>query len=335
LEKPILKDQIICGDATQVLQTLPDSSVDCCVTSPPYFRLRDYGIEGQIGLEESPLVYVKKLVGVFGEVKRVLKAEGTLWLVLGDCYNGSSKAGHQRMYWKKHVMFGRLGSQSVFGVPTRVEGLKHKDLIGVPWMVAFALRSEGWYLRQEIIWHKPNAMPEPVRDRCTRSHETIFMFSKQPKYYYDADAIREPCSVANIADFQRHKTFPDRSIRQGTYGEVRPDLYRRRDEYMPKDFRKNKRDVWIVNTQPTKTAHFATYPESLITPCVLAGCPLGGVVLDPFFGTGTTGVVATKNSRHYAGIDLNSNYCKLAEERIKKEQIRTPVGAQIMPKPTV
>jgi DNA modification methylase len=319
LEKNAPKDQVICDDARNLLGHFSAETFDCCVTSPPYFGLRDYGVEKQIGRETSATEYVDSLTAIFRSVGVVLKKSGTLWVVIGDSYNaykGNAKRSHA-----DNAYVGVRGHPSrPSGYGLEEKSLKPKDLIGIPWMLAFALRADGWYLRQEIIWHKPNAMPESIRDRCTKSHETIFMFAKQPRYYYDANAIREPCSEANIADFQRRKTFTERSKGQSTYGEIRPDLYRRREEYMPKDFRKNKRDVWIVNTRSSKNTHFATYPESLITPCILAGCPPNGVVLDPFFGAGTTGIAATKNNRHYVGIDINPNYCKLAKERIKKEQ---------------
>jgi DNA modification methylase len=186
-----------------------------------------------------------------------------------------------------------------------VVGCKPKDLIGIPWMLAFALRADGWYLRQDIIWHKPNAMPESVADRCTKSHEYIFLLTKSPRYHYDRDAIKEPCSEATISDFKRRKTLNNKG---GSYTKTRPDLCRTREAYMPSDLRRNKRDVWIVNTKPYKGAHFATFPVELIEPCVLAGCPENGIVLDPFIGSGTIGVAAIKNKRNYIGIDLNGDY---------------------------
>ena len=196
-------------------------------------------------------------------------------------------------------------------------GMKPKDLMGIPWMVAFALRADGWYLRQDIIWHKPNAMPESVRDRCTKSHEYIFLLSKSPKYYFDARAIREPCSPVTVADFKRRKNLENKGGKPGTFGaETRPDLYRSRADYIPGDFKRNKRDVWTINTSCFGGAHFAVFPEKLVEPCILAGCPRGGVVLDPFMGSGTTGVVAKKLGREFIGIDINPDYFMMATSRI-------------------
>jgi DNA modification methylase len=279
---------IIQGNCLDELKKLPDESVDCCVTSPPYWGLRDYGVGGQFGLEKTPEEYVKNMVEVFREVKRVLKKEGTLWLNLGDSYNS-------------HSTRGKLN-------------LKDKDLVGIPWSVAFALRADGWYLRQDIIWHKPNPMPESVTDRCTKSHEYIFLLAKSQKYYFDNEAIREEPKphILKRKDgmMSAYKCNAKRISNPETTSKFYPELKGA-----------NKRSVWTVTTKPFKEAHFATFPEDLILPCVLAGCPKGGVILDPFFGAGTTGVVAKKNNRDYIGLELNPEYVKLAEKRINNTQV--------------
>jgi len=306
-------DTILEGDALTRLKELPSESVDCCITSPPYFGLRDYGVEGQIGLEESPEAYVSKLVEVFREVRRVLKKEGTLWLNLGDsfasgkgtCFNpggGSSSLGKARKDAGAHPL--NRGNIS----DLRASGLKPKDLIGIPWMVAFALRADGWYLRSDIIWHKPNCMPESVTDRPTKSHEYIFLLSKSQKYYYDGEAIKEE-SITN--DPRKPYTSQGAKELDGR------DVWHSGEKRENGDFTKrNKRTVWTVATKPYSEAHFATFPEKLIEPCVLAGCPEGGICLDPFFGAGTTGLVAKKLGRHFVGIELNEAYIGMAQKRI-------------------
>ena len=302
------KNQIHCMDNREGLKMLDDNSIDCCITSPPYWGLRDYGVEGQLGLESTPEEYVANLVEVFREVKRVLRDDGTLWLNLGDSYSGNCSQASNN---------GRAG----FGnarerlVNRKGEGLKPKDLVGIPWRVAFALQADGWYLRQDIIWHKPNAMPESVKDRPTKSHEYIFLLTKSPKYYYDYEAIKEPLSIATVNDLKSRKTLNNK----GTHGGTRKDLGRNRDEYVPKDGKRNKRTVWTVATKPFSEAHFATFPEKLIEPCILAGCPEGGTVLDPFIGAGTTAVVARKLNRSYIGYELNPEYVKMANDRLYKE----------------
>lgn len=306
-DKVILGDcTLILGDCLEEIKELPDQTVNCCVTSPPYFGLRDYGVDEQIGLEETPEEYVDKLVSVFQEVKRVLKDDGTLWLNLGDSYNGSGKGGDKEGVSGKHTT--NRGSVLVKGHLISVNGLKPKDLIGIPWMVAFALRADGWYLRSDIIWHKPNPMPESVKDRPTKSHEYIFLLSKSAKYYYDYEAIQEP-TKGNEHDKRARisrKRFPTDKI-AGI----------RKSGYYPMA---NKRDVWTVNTQPFKEAHFAVFPEKLITPCILAGCPKGGIILDPFSGSGTTGIVCVKNGRKFIGIDINKEYIEMSAKRIKDAQ---------------
>jgi len=305
--------KILKGDCIKSLKTLDDESVNCCVTSPPYWGLRDYGESDQLGLEETPEEYVTNMVKVFSEVKRVLTKDGTLWLNLGDSYAGNcsrTSSGRAGMGKEREGIYSRLG-----------DGLKSKDLVGIPWRVAFALQADGWYLRQDIIWHKPNPMPESVTDRCTKSHEYIFLLSKSPKYYYDHEAVKEKCSEANIEDFKRRKTLNNKGKGKGTYDEARPDLCRGRDAYMPDDFMRNKRSVWTVNTRPYPEAHFATYPKKLIRPCIKAGCPQGGVVLDPFGGSGTTAEVANELQRDAILCELNPKYCELIEKRLSLTQM--------------
>jgi DNA modification methylase len=287
------------GDALEVLRSMPDNSVDCCVTSPPYYGLRDYGVGGQIGLEETPHAYIDRLLEVFTEVRRVLKPCGTLWLNIADSYAGSGR-GHGGINTKCRQPKASFATPA-FNKPYKVDGCKPKDLIGIPWMLAFALRESGWYLRQEIIWHKPNPMPESVRDRCTKSHESMFLLSKSSRYYFDSAAIAEPAKYPNDnrgarGDNRRNTIMNSVS---GKTGQTR-----------------NKRDVWSIQTKPFRGAHFATFPPELVKPCILAGCPEGGIVLDPFFGAGTTGLVAQELDRRYVGIDLNPDYCRIALERL-------------------
>lgn len=305
----MILNTIINTDCLTGLRELPDSCVDCCVTSPPYYGLRDYGEDGQIGLEETPESYVQKLVDVFREVKRVLKPEGTLWLNLGDSYWGgkgaSSQAWTTEMVGKRESINGQQHQIASKGEtrPTdkKHETIKPKDLIGIPWMVAFALRADGWYLRQDIIWNKPNPMPESVTDRCTKAHEYIFLLSKSQQYYYDADAIK----FKTITNPNSPKTAngDSRECNSGRVGN--------NGEYA------NKRSVWTVTTKPFSEAHFATFPEDLIVPCIKAGCPEKGIVLDPFMGAGTTGLVARKLTRNFIGFELNPEYIKIAENRIR------------------
>ena len=265
------KDELfLLGDCRETLKGVDDGVVQCCITSPPYFGLRDYGNDSQIGLEETPEAFVAGLVDVFREVKRVLRDDGTLWLNLGDSYSGE------------------------------------KNLIGIPWKVAFALQADGWYLRQDIIWNKPNPMPESVTDRCTKAHEYIFLLSKSQKYFYEHEVIREPIKWDNAGEMSAPKCGPDRihgtAIQnQKTYQEIKGA---------------NKRSVWTVTTKPYKEAHFATYPPALITPCVLAGSRPGDIVLDPFTGAGTTAMVAKENSRKFIGCELNQEYLEIAKNRI-------------------
>lgn len=297
------------GDCLEVLKTLDDASVHCCVTSPPYFGLRDYGHEGQIGLEDSPDAFVAKLVEVFREVRRVLRDDGTLWLNLGDSYVGSANNGGVASKTMQ-------GTQAATGknLPTKGgEGLKPKDLIGIPWRVAFALQADGWYLRQDIIWHKPNPMPESVQDRCTKAHEYIFLLTKSARYHYDAEAVAE--AAANREPGNKSHKHADAAALDAS-GRSRTKLGLGSVEASET---RNKRSVWTVATHPYKEAHFATFPPALIRPCVLAGCPTGGVVLDPFNGAGTTGLVALSLGCKYVGIELNPEYLEMARRRIERE----------------
>lgn len=351
------------GDCSETLKQLPEASVQACVTSPPYWGLRDYGtgtweggssdcshvapptggltkgsglagtgnrkgfssdgqyrdvcgkcgatrIDRQIGLEKTPEEYVAKMVEVFREVRRVLKDDGTLWLNLGDCY---CSIGHK----KSHSGYGTTGLAGGIAQehhPVRREndassiGLKHKDLVGIPWRVAFALQADGWYLRSDIIWHKPNPMPESVTDRPTKSHEYIFLLSKSERYYYDADAIKEPGEMK-----------PQRRFTNGKGPKANGYAAHRQPTGMTECEFRNKRSVWTVATQPYSEAHFATFPPKLIEPCVLAGAPAGGVVLDPFHGAGTTGMVAKQLGRRYVGCELNQAYIQLSLKRFAQE----------------
>lgn len=303
---------ILEGDCREALRTLPAQSVHTCVTSPPYYGLRDYGHNGQLGLEATPDEFVTALVEVFREVRRVLRDDGIVWLNLGDSYaREPAKGGTGTPNGRNVPQMGYTGAKPI------PPGMKPKDLIGIPWMVAFALRADGWYLRQEIIWHKPNPMPESVTDRPTRSHEQVFLLSKSARYYYDADAIREAHKTAddarNRVDFEPRRFEADASIING--GSRRTS---RGTTTWPAGGR-NKRSVWTVATQPYSGAHFATFPPKLIEPCVLAGCPEGGTVLDPLAGAGTTGLVALRNRRSFIGIELSAEYAGLARERIETD----------------
>lgn len=349
-----MNDVILRGDVRSCLKRLEDESVQCCITSPPYWGLRDYGtatweggdpncdhqvpigrkggnaigtkqttnpgsygyrewlicgkcgarrIDPQIGLEPTPEAYVADLVEVFREVKRVLRNDGALWLNLGDSYAGSGKGmtadGQQDP--KQPKLKGMK-----FDVPEVPAGLKPKDLVGIPWMVAFALRADGWYLRSDIIWSKPNPMPESVTDRCTKSHEYIFMLTKSERYYYDAEAIKEPTSPWNSSEGFKEAAYERRDNPQsGGFSH----------EDVEKSGR-NKRDVWTVATQSCAEAHFATFPPKLIEPMILAGSKVGDTILDPFMGSGTTAIQAVRLHRHYLGCELNPEYVKMAERRI-------------------
>jgi DNA modification methylase len=332
--------QIITGDARDRLRELPDASVHCCVTSPPYFGLRDYGVEGQMGLESTPAEFVAGMVALFREVRRVLRDDGTLWLNLGDSYNAAGRTGHGTRTGFKQVT-NRASANGADIVRPNVTALKEKDLIGIPWRVAFALQADGWYLRQDIIWAKPNPMPESVRDRCTKAHEYLFLLSKSARYYFDADAIAEDAMKGDAgslftegktgehqlgrASGRRHlpgnKTHKGLTAYEGGASEHRTKsglvAYSSKVAADPDQMlTRNKRSVWTVATQPFKEAHFATFPPALIEPCILAGCPVGGTVLDPFGGAGTTGLVSDRLQRDAILIELNPAYAEMARQRI-------------------
>lgn len=341
------RSTLLSGHCLDVLKTLNAGSLDCCVTSPPYWGLRDYHTEGLIwggdadchhdwrvpsarrpqsasclrcgawrgslGLEPTPELYIEHLVSIFREVRRVLKDSGTLWLVLGDCYAGSwgdyrhkedvPASRHSRRVPEEGSLVSRTATAPC---------LKRKDLIGIPWMAAFALRADGWYLRSDIVWHKPNAMPESTKDRPTCSHEFVFLLSKFPRYYYDTDAIREPVKASSILRRER-QTAPNRTQDQGHPLGRRHSL---RPEQCLHPLGRNRRSVWSVSTSPFRGPHFATFPKELVRPCIRAGAPECGVVLDPFAGTGTVGIVCQEEARQFVGIELSNAYVDLAHERI-------------------
>jgi len=300
--------KIIQGDCREALKQIDADSVHTCVTSPPYFGLRDYGGgEGEIGSEQEVNEYVQALVDVFREVRRCLRPDGTLWLNLGDSYMA------QKNVAPPPQSIGGQRDMPTFIPGNRREqkGLKHKDLIGIPWRVAFALQADGWWLRQDIIWSKPNPMPESVTDRCTKSHEYIFLLSKKSHYYYDHEAIKEAAVTAPTSRDKEGEGY------QADY--PHGPRFSKGERVWGADGKKNKRSVWTVNTKGYKGAHFAVYPKQLVLPCILAGCPEGGTVLDPFTGSGTTAVVALENKRNFVGTELNPEYIQLAENRIKEE----------------
>lgn len=335
------------GDCIEAMRTMPDASVHTCVTSPPYFGLRDYGVDGQIGLEPTPDEFVAALVAVFREARRVLRDDGTLWLNLGDSYAGGGGGNYNK------TGKTRANGCQITNVRNRpgwldAAGVKAKDLIGIPWRVALALQADGWYLRQDIIWHKPNPMPESVRDRCTKAHEYIFLLSKSPRYYFDHEAIKEPSVEADRPQRRRAQEIAREAgltqahfdairacgatdagksrVTQNGYGNNTAEAQALADEakaalggyYREFTFSdtKNKRSVWSVPAKPFKGAHFATFPPDLIEPCILAGCPEGGTVLDPFGGAGTTGLVATQAGRNAVLCEINPEYMEMARARI-------------------
>jgi DNA modification methylase len=328
--------RILKGDCRDVLRTLPDESVHCVVTSPPYFGLRDYGAAGQIGLEATPDAFVSELVDVFAELWRVLRKDGTAWLNLGDSYAGGGHGGGGSFEadrdWRPGNPEKNKGNSNRDGLG-RITGLNAKNLIGIPWRVAFALQADGWYLRQDIIWSKPNPMPESIKDRCTKAHEYLFLLSKSARYHYDADAIAEDAIYSGLAN-QDESGFKDPRSFNGKHKEG----YRtanRRDKGGQSggvdlgmnggragdrlDGKRNKRSVWEIPTAPYSDAHFATFPPALIEPCILAGCPKGGTVLDPFGGAGTTGMVADRLGRDAILIELNPEYAEMAVRRIRND----------------
>ena len=304
------------GDCLEILRTLPSESVHCCVTSPPYWGLRDYGVDGQLGLEKSPEEYVVRMVDVFREVRRVVKGDGTLWLNIGDSYagyHGNKNSSYEDAPSNKNGYFE--GQRESF---VNRNGVKNKDLVGIPWRLAFALQSDGWYLRQDIIWHKPNPMPESVRDRCTKAHEYVFLMSKSARYYFDNAAIQEPATNAGKVVSLGIKSM---SAGQAAGSGVKASGNGLSDTYTVVGAR-NRRSVWTVATKPYSGAHFATFPPALIEPCILAGSKPGDVILDPFFGAGTTGLVAKRLGRSCIGIELNPSYAEIAEKRIANDVLK-------------
>ena len=300
-------NKIFYGNALDILKTFPPESVNMCVTSPPYYGLRDYGVEAQIGNEQTPYEYIQNLLLVFEEVKRVLKPDGTLWVNIADSYAANNKN------------FKLPPNKDFSAVPKLWHGIKQKDMIGVPWLLAFSLRENGWYLRSDIIWHKKNCMPESVKDRPAKCYEHIFLLSKSPQYYYDYEAVKESAADSSIARYKRGVSDKTK------YRDKKQGIFMPRDKTDFSDMR-NKRDVWSVAINSAHIpGHFAVYPEKLIEPCILAGSKVGGIVLDPFFGSGTTGVAAIKNGRQYIGIDINPDYCKTAQDRIEKIKNETEV----------
>ena len=308
-----MRDTILFGDCRDTIPTITERP-RMCVTSPPYYGLRNYGDEDkQIGQEQSPEEYIENMVDVFRKVRDVLADDGTLWLNIGDSYY-NYRPGKGQALNKQSV------SNTKQDLPdecprrgNKLEGLKEKDLIGIPWMLAFALRADGWYLRQDIIWHKPNPMPESVKDRCTKSHEYIFLLSKSKKYYYNNDAIKEPAKDWGTRDRTKGKYH-----NKGTGLQPHSGL----SKSYPK---KNKRSVWTVTNKPYKGAHFACYPPDLIEPCILAGSEKGDIILDPFMGSGTTAMVAKKNSRAYIGCELHEDYASLQTDRISTIPAKLPL----------
>lgn len=306
---------ILQGDCRELLKTLPEQSVQCCVTSPPYWGLRDYGHADQIGLEATPQAYVETMRQVFAEAWRVLRDDGTLWLNLGDSYagGGNNRGNHSPLSSKQLSNHGATGQCSDHAKNIqKIAGLKSKDLIGIPWRVAFALQEAGWYLRQDIIWHKPSCMPESVTDRCTKAHEYIFLLTKNASYYFDNEAIKEPSEYPDDdrkgRSYDHHKSAPTderNGVRPGNYLDSGRTGYATR----------NKRSVWSVTNAGYHESHFATFPPDLIKPCILAGSKPGDTVLDPFGGSGTTGMVAVEFGRKAVLIELNHDYIKLCDQR--------------------
>ncbi len=335
--------KIIVGNSLDRLRQLPDESVNCVVTSPPYWGLRDYNVEGQIGLEETFEAFLDRLAAVFAEVRLVLRADGTAWVNMGDSYAsdayGGSVGGACTLEGSRANLAASRRARTKARIPTNC---KPKDLIGQPWELALRLRRDGWYWRKAIVWHKPSPMPESVKDRPTSSWEPVLLFSKSERYSYDADAIKEPCVAPQSNkpdDWERavnRRRMTTATLRQGTYTvgnqddratknrTPRPGIDDRGGGQgsgtisYPTDYR-NARDVWTIPSKPFNEAHFATFPPALVEPCILAGCPIGGVVLDPFFGAGTTGLVAVQHGRSCVGIELNQNYAEIADRRIRNE----------------
>ncbi|WP_314025249.1 site-specific DNA-methyltransferase [Filifactor alocis] len=308
---------IICGDALETLKNFPDESINCSITSPPYYGLRDYHKKEQIGREKTVEEYLDRLINVFREVRRVLKKDGTCFIVIGDSYAGTSSKKEQRdpKYPK-----GRNGQNP--SITQKVLGYKSKDLMGIPWRLAFALREDGWYLRSDIIWHKENAMPEACKDRPTRSYEHIFLLSKSPRYYYDYDSLAEPMKEVSKKRYVRGRSKENKYLNENSGAKIQKINEARgygqyKGDNIPQ-FR-NKRDIWTINTTSFRGNHYAAFPPKLAEICMIAGCPKGGIILDPFIGSGTVGLIALLHNRKYIGIELNEEYVDLARKRIETE----------------
>lgn len=311
-------NQVLFGDCRESLRKLAADGVraQMCVTSPPYYGLRDYGVDGQIGLEETPDEYVSAMVDVFRAVRDVLADDGTLWLNIGDSYANDSKLGGSSGGKHAKSLHGDTG----IGRGKKNTGLKSKELIGIPWMLAFALRADGWYLRQEIIWHKPNAMPESVRDRCTKAHESLFLLAKSNRYFFDHEAIKEDA----VSDHASGNGFAGR---QGGASHMPMSGGRGTTEQWTPGGKRNRRSVWTIPTKPYKGAHFAVFPSALIEPCILAGSRQGDIVLDPFMGSGTTAEVSIARGRQFLGCELNEAYKPLQDERIARAMAEAAIAA--------
>jgi len=299
-----VKATILTGDVLHRIKEIPDQTVQCVVTSPPYWGLRDYGHDGQLGLEPTPEAYVENMVQVFREVRRILKDDGVLWLNLGDSYAGGGRGGQSTQKrsanWQpEYALHGHTP-----------EGLKQKDLVGIPWRVAFALQADGWWLRQDIIWHKPNPMPESVTDRCTKAHEYVFMLTKSARYYFDNQAIKEPAETTNTG----HRFGGNK------YGDFDDKFHRTKGEIYTATGTRNKRSVWSICPKPFRGAHFAVMPEALCEPPILATSQPDDLVFDPFTGSGTVATVALRHGRNYLGIELNPEYTQIAYNRIHNDQ---------------
>lgn len=325
-------------DALEGLRQLPDNFIQCCVTSPPYWRQRDYGIPAQLGMEPTPELYIDSLTSVFDEVRRTLKPDGVLWLNLGDCYWGSGKAGNNPAYQQRHTEFGKPSTKNArFGKPTTGQHpyLKPKDLIGLPWRVALAMQKQGWYLRQDIIWSKSNGMPESITDRCTRVHEYIFMFSKNARYYYDASAIKKPMQISSFERQQYgfglqnkhsggipgqglHGFHRHRESKQTEHGKRYDSINdRNKTKSTPTLQKANRRSVWTISTANLKERHYATFPLEIPDLCIKAGSRSEDIVLDPFMGAGTTALAAALLQRKFIGFELNPDYAAIACRRLR------------------
>ena len=311
------ENRIICGDALETLKNFPDESINCSITSPPYYGLRDYHKKEQIGREKTVEEYLDRLINVFREVRRVLKKDGTCFIVIGDSYAGTSSKKEQRdpKYPK-----GRNGQNP--SITQKVLGYKSKDLMGIPWRLAFALREDGWYLRSDIIWHKENAMPEACKDRPTRSYEHIFLLSKSPRYYYDYDSMAEPMKEVSKKRYVRGRSEENKYLNENSGAKIQKiNEARKYGQYKGDNIPqfRNKRDIWTINTTSFRGNHYAAFPPKLAEIYVIAGCPKGGIILDPFIGSGTVGLIALLHNRKYIGIELNEEYVDLARKRIETE----------------